>query len=27
LPYLYDKFNKRGLNKILTREIKKNVVD
>jgi len=27
LPYLYDKFNKRGLNKIITREIKKNVVD
>jgi hypothetical protein len=27
LPFLYDKFNKRGLNKIITREIEKNVVD
>ena len=27
LPYLYYKFGKRGLNKIITREIKKNVVD
>jgi len=27
LPFLYDKFGKKGLNKIITREIKKNVVD
>jgi hypothetical protein len=27
LPYLYDKFNKRGLNKIITQEIKRNVVE
>jgi hypothetical protein len=26
LPYLYDKFNKTGINKIITREIRKNVV-
>jgi hypothetical protein len=27
LSYLYDKFSKRGLNKIITKEIKRNVVD
>jgi hypothetical protein len=27
LPFLYAKFNKRGLNKIITREIKKNVME
>lgn len=27
LPFLYDKFQKRGLDKIITREIKRNVVE
>lgn len=27
LSYLYDKFNKRGLNKIITKEIKRNLVE
>ena len=27
LPYLYDKFNKRGLHKVITKEIKRNVVE